>query len=177
MYKQPKKASVPIFDDKVIQAKKQVSLFADLSRQYPQFKDNFKTANNEYRHILSEFYKVRNDKLVSSSKNKSKTMWSILNNTIGKSKNVKVSMEIEENGKILNTRQLTEKFNKFFINAPKTVTSNLPQCTDFQFIDNCLEGISNSLFLRPLSEEEVLDLISKLKTLTPLDTMKYQIYY
>lgn len=156
-------ASVPIFDHKVIQAKKQVSLFADLSRQYPQFKDHFKAANNEYRHILSDFYKDRNDKLVIASKNKSKAMWSILNNTLGKSKNGKAGMEIEENGKILNTSELTEKFNTFFINAPRIVTSDLPQRIDFHFIDDCLEGANYSLFLRPLSEEDVSDLILKLK--------------
>lgn len=157
------KTQVSKNNPEVIAAKNRVQLFADLSRKYPQFKEQFKIVNEEYRQLLSSTYINNNDQLVLKAKNKSKAMWNVINNSLGKSKKNNLQIEIEENGKIMNPTECAEIFNNFFISASKNIAANMSKDVDHQFLGSCLKPSTNSLFLRALTEEDVLDLINKLK--------------
>ena len=147
----------------IIAARNKVQLFADLSRKYSQFKEQYKIVNNEYRQLLSSACIKRNDQLVAKAKNKGKAMWTIINNSLGKSKKTKMQIEIEDSGKILNPTECTEAFNNFFITASKNAVANISKDLDQQFLASCLKPSTNSLFLSALTEEDVLELINKLK--------------
>ena len=88
-------------------------------------------------------------------------MWNIINNTSIDHSNI----ELKGNGKILNLNECAETFNNFIISGPKDIISILSLASDHQFIDSNFKDLTNknSLFLRPLTEEDVLELIHKLK--------------
>lgn len=146
------------------EAKDRVCLFADLSRQYPEFKQLFTAANNEYRKVLSTTSKLQNDEMILNSSNKNKAMWTIINNVSrGAKKSPMSNIEIEDSGKLLDPKQTANSFNDFFISAAKNITTHIPQNTDYEFIESCINNSSKSLFFKAVIPEDILDIIANLK--------------
>lgn len=145
-------------------AKNRVCLFADLSRQYPEFRHLFTLANNEYRRVLSSTSKLQNDEIIMNAGNKNKAMWTVINNvTKGSKKPAKYNIKIKNNGKVLDPKQTANHFNDFFISAARNITSNIPQTTDLNFIESCIIESNRSLFFKAVIPEDVFDIIANLK--------------
>ena len=92
--------------------------------------------------------------------------WSIINSIRCKSKNNKLPKFIDTNGVIItNRREICTKFNEYFVNVAKNLNadkySNLDAPDFKQYLRN---SITNSLFLSPITDNEIYDIINSLDT-------------
>lgn len=109
-----------------------------------------------------QFYDLR----FGETENNPKKFWKNINHLIY-NKNPKKQCEIEirdGDGKMINTVETVNKFNKYFINLPKTVLETQYGNLNELIINSTINQSSvNSLFLEPTDETEIMAAINKLK--------------
>jgi hypothetical protein len=100
---------------------------------------------------------------ISSAENKSKAMWDIVKVELGNQKKAKENIEINENGKnIQNPRDIANVFNEYYTSVAKKILSNNQVTKTNEINVNAVKYNSNSMFLTPTTEEEVVDIIKGL---------------
>ena len=114
-----------------------------------------------YKKVINQAKKIHNDKYINSSKNRSKAMWDLINTELGKGragpKNIKLNVD---NVEIKSPQQVANKFNEFFANAAENLLStNLPSYNN----DILVKVNEKSMFLTPVTEEEVAEITKSLK--------------
>ena len=95
-------------------------------------------------------------------------MWIIIKNVFrGAKKSPIFNIKIKDNGKLLNPKQTANSFNDFFISAAKNVTTHIPQNTDYDLIESCVNksSKSKSLFFKTVIPEDILGIIANLKNI------------
>lgn len=117
---------------------------------------------NIYKKVIIEAKKMYNDSFFSKSTNKSKAVWSIINNNLNHKKPKNEINEIKINNNLETDPYLiAQHLNKYFIDLPAKLNDDLDgNSTEINFHPN-----SNfpSLFLKPVSESEIYNIIMKLK--------------
>ena len=129
-------------------------------------KTNYKSYRSKLKKLIqqAELDYFRN-KFNNSSGNIRKA-WSVINSIRCKSKNNKLPNFIDTNGVIItNRREICTKFNEYFVNVAKNLNadkySNLDAPDFKQYLRN---PITNSLFLSPITDNEIYDIINSLDT-------------
>ena len=96
-----------------------------------------------------------------------KRTWRILKSVMNKY-NTKPTLPkyfIHDNDKLTNKEDIAQQFNNFFSTIGETVSNNVPD-TDVPFTDFLPPNHNRSMFLTPVTNEEILTTTSKLKAKT-----------
>ena len=117
-----------------------------------------------YKNLLKEAKKMENNKFILSSKNKTKGIWQVINKESGKLPYNNYNMQLRNNTELITDPSIiSEKFNSYFINIVKDLLNKnsayQPKHTSQHDIKTC----PWSMFLSPITENEVENVISKLK--------------
>ena len=107
---------------------------------------------------------MENNKFILSSKNKTKGIWQVINKESGKLPYNNYNMQLRNNTELITDPSIiSEKFNSYFINIVKDLLNKnsayQPKHTSRHDIKTC----PWSMFLSPITENEVENVISKLK--------------
>lgn len=123
-----------------------------LCRLDSKYKTQYKVVKKEYDNLLQITRSERYQKRILTSDNKSKCMWAIYRENIGKEEHSDIG--IGEN-----IEQLPTLYNKFLLNKIPDIIKILNNVkTDVQINPN-----SRSMLLRPVSEAEVCGFATKMK--------------
>ena len=125
---------------------------------------NYKLFNNIYNKLRRLAKQLYYRDRIEDAKHDMKETWKILNNLMGrgggKSSNIK---NILINGNLIeNKRDMASAFNNFFSSIGNDTISKIPS-TAFSFQNYLPAPRTNSIFLEPVTEFEVNDIILKLK--------------
>ena len=136
--------------------REKVSMYNDLSKKDPKYKDVFKCLNNIYKEKLKLSFIAHNDKIVINSKNKSKAMWQIIHN-LQKNNNSSREIIFSDKGVAVPNVAVANNFNQYF--------TDLPTCdnVDMDFIQECVPLCDRTFFLSPVCEQDVILFINSLK--------------
>jgi len=117
-----------------------------------------------YKRVIREAKRRDNDRYVTEASNSTKAIWQVINKQIGKSQDEDYKFELKvDNNIMLKPMEITEKLNKHFTN---TVTELVQQNINKRSYNNVryvIKHCSKSIFLFPVTEEEVVSLTKKLK--------------
>ena len=132
----------------------------------------YKNYKNKLTRILRNSEKDYYDKLLVEQKNNIKGTWSILNSIIGKKKTSNAYPEIfKHKDKIYKSeKEISNGFNDFFVNVGPDLAKNIvaPDNVD---IDKYLNNRTvNSMFLTPITEDEILKIINKIEAKKSTDS-------
>jgi hypothetical protein len=114
---------------------------------------------SEYRRMIMEAKQGYVSNLVSNSYNRSKTMWSVVNQARGKLNKHKTELKVPIT---------PNEFNDYFINFLKIIGGS-PAVTKHSKTYKCHEKVNSTLFLSPASQEEVSEAIDSLSNSTARD--------
>lgn len=146
-----KKQNQQVTDPELEWCKKQLDILYVLSCVDTSLNRQYKEVKKIYENTLAKKKAEHYQHKIEQSDNKSKTVWSIINN-IRNGADPPRDIQIHGDGKII-----ADRFNNFFLNYTKDLVPNITT-------ENiCLEQIDRSLFLKPITEIEILSIIKNLK--------------
>jgi len=102
-------------------------------------------------------------KIISSATNKSKTLWKIINKEIGNSQqapNIIINSQVKI---ITNPQMITEKFNSYFTDIIEDLLSQVNSHCPKQNLKFQTKESPKSMFIAPVTEAEVIQVIKDLK--------------
>ena len=134
------------------------------------------TLNNEhnyklYKRVLNrslrlaekEFY----DKIFENNKNNLIKSWQIIKNIINKNKGIQLPTNFKINNQLVNDKNyIAESFNKFYVNIGSTLAQDIPACRGNP-LDYIVNANVNSIYLNPVQDTEVINIIKELKASSP----------
>lgn len=144
-------------NDEIIALKRQLSIYSDLSKRYPQFIELRNEAHQNYNSKLKDARRQYYDRQISQAENKQKQMWQIISKLQNKTR-PDHNIEITENNIVLTDIDLANRFNQYFTTVPLPSTNK-----DLAFLESNVPMHSNSLFLAPLVDSDIIEIIDKLK--------------
>ena len=107
-----------------------------------------------------------NTRLLELNKGNLKETWKLLNSIINKKKKTMLlGNEFEKNGEpITGNENIANGFNNYFVNVGPSLAYNIP-VTDTHFSQYLSDStnVKNSLFLNPVTEDEILRVVAQLK--------------
>ena len=110
-----------------------------------------------------EYYQTR----FTESRNNIIKSWKIIRDVINNRKNATktVTFRINEHD-FTDQHKIAEKFNEFYVNIGPTLASKIPagRYDPITYIKN---GTTNSIYLRPVNEEEVSNILKDMKNSSP----------
>jgi hypothetical protein len=113
-----------------------------------------------YKRVFKEAKKRENDRYVIESANRPKAMWRLINREIGNAPKNEQKLELKGGNKITsNPAEITDKLNSQFINTVKEMMKH----NNGSVYDLELTHCPNSIFIYPVTEEEVISLTKSLK--------------
>ena len=111
--------------------------------------------------MLREAKKRDNNRYIAESADKPKAMWRLINREIGKPTGKEQELQLKIGNKILSKpTEVTDKLNSHFMN---TVKDLITQKNNVSIYDLKIEHCPNSIFICPVTEEEVIGLAKSLK--------------
>ena len=128
----------------------------------PNLKLHYKNYTNILRKVIHESKLKCNTEFIKKAENKGKAIWEVVKRETGK-KSCETNNEIEmcSNGQVIhNPLEIAEMFNTYFANVTKN--SEIPSTHSAQPIMELPETV-NTIFLTPVTPDEVLKIINKLK--------------
>jgi hypothetical protein len=99
-----------------------------------------------------------------ASKSNLKNTWKLLKEIINKKKNANISKKFYLNGSLItDNKVIAQQFNNFFSNIGPNLAANIPNSntTPISFMPN---RVAHSIFLNPVSNEEVYNIIVNLNS-------------
>ena len=134
-----------------------------LSSNCNQALEKYKKYKNKLTKILRSCEKHYFDKILKEQSNNIRGTWKILNSIIGKNKvSKKYPEKFKQNNSIItNKKDISNGFNSFFVNiGPDLAKSIIPQ-ENSDITDYLKESTSNSMFIKPTNEKEILEIVSQ----------------
>lgn len=123
----------------------------------------YKKYKQIYRRLLRSAKRKFSDNKIINSKNKSRTVWNLINATIKKPVNKSVSF-LHESREYTDFSEIANLFNNYFVNIPKKIEN---ANSNIQFSDSVqIHKTTNTLYLYPVHNNEVLNAINELKNTT-----------
>ena len=122
---------------------------------------------SEYRNLLtSQMKKAEKDyyqTLIIENKSSMRKTWTIIKSVINNNKSNKVTSEFKtENSQIITDKaEISNKFNKYFINVEPSLASKIPDSSK-NYRDFLPPWNEESMYLDPVSCDELKKIISKL---------------
>ncbi|KAE8752907.1 hypothetical protein FOCC_FOCC000252, partial [Frankliniella occidentalis] len=121
----------------------------------------FKKYKSLYKQVIKKAKCLHNQRTVLNSENKCKTIWSVINSNIGKSKQEHKNMNIrrtEDSPIVENPDTVSNMFNDYYLNIIEDLQkNNLGNGT------TTTKPINSSMYLGSVSTNEVISAIGKLK--------------
>ena len=144
----------------------------------------YKTFRNKLKHVLLTAEKKHYADTLEANKSNMKKTWTILKGIINlnKSKRVQEKFKLQDETITDNKVTISESFNTFFVNIGPNLAkgmSNQPQIPE-SFMGN---RISNTIFLEPVTNQEIHKLVMSLKNGAPgydgikSDTLKLSVQH
>lgn len=128
----------------------------------PALTNHYKLYKSTYRKVIKLAKKLYYCGKISTSSNKSKTMWSIINKETKNIENRNTIKEISHNGlTITDPQSIANNFNDYFTSIPDKLISTLEpsNCSElFNF-----KSLDNSFFFEPVCISELFNIIRDLK--------------
>jgi hypothetical protein len=125
--------------------------------------DYIKNYNKIYKKILKQAKKRDNDRYVTEASNKIKAMWQLINKQIGKTQEEVKNFELRVgNNLVINPNEVTEILNGHFTN----IMTELAKKSNIGWNNKISPKINKcvtSVFIYPVTEEEVVSLAKTLK--------------
>jgi hypothetical protein len=100
---------------------------------------------------------------IRASRNKAKAMWDLIKEELGTQKKTPKNTEISKNGSnIWDTETVANVFNDYYASIAQKILRDNPSSKTKEMNVNTVKYNSNSMFLTPTTEKEVVDLIKGL---------------
>lgn len=118
----------------------------------------------EYRNLTNNLIKkVKRDyyhNIILENKNNIKTVWEIVNESLNEKRSSKKIIIKQNNVDLVNDKDISENFNNFFINVGENMANKIQvdKLLKRRNINGC-----NNMFLKPISENEIMKTINELK--------------
>ena len=123
----------------------------------------YKTYRNRLNYLIRAAERQYYQDQISKHKSNLKKSWQIIKTIINKSKYRLSASEFKCNGKtITNRRQISEKFNKFFVNVGSNLTKNIPKSRK-DLMDYINHEINECFYVMPVTDEETAKIIASFK--------------
>ncbi|KAK3924267.1 putative RNA-directed DNA polymerase from transposon BS [Frankliniella fusca] len=144
--------------------KEQLDLAYEIYKSGPENHSLLSKINDlrkKYHEKLRESHIIRNSNMIKSSDNISQSTWKIINsNKIGKT-STKEQIKLNVNGEIVSSSNMVaNELNNYYVNLPKGNSSDLKEITLYS------EKIAATMFLDPVTPQELLEIINTLKNKT-----------
>ena len=126
----------------------------------------YKLYKNKLTSILRLAEKSYYLKLLTEKKGDAKGIWKILNNVINKKQgHHELAKQFECNGEMIHDRiAIANEFNTFFANVGPNLAMTIPVIDNGPSIHDYLgNGNINSMFLNPVSEDEIINIVKSFK--------------
>jgi hypothetical protein len=116
------------------------------------------------KHVISTAKKQYNDTHISHAKHSTTEMWKIINRNLGNSRKHHVTYCINRNSeKITHPQLVAEAFNSYFIDKIDEIIENNKSNKGICNNHTLLKRNQHSMFLFPVSENEIETIVGKLK--------------
>lgn len=138
--------------------------------------DKYKSYKNKLINIIRSNRHLYYHNMLEQHKNNIQSTWKVLNSIIKKQTNKNdYPNYFVKDGQILNgNKEMSMAFNNFFANVGPSLANEIPQPSDVKEIDkNIIKGNVNSLFLRSVDENEIIQIVSKLKNKRSTDCFEF----
>ena len=125
----------------------------------------YKTYKNRLTSVLRlaerHYYKQE----LTKYKSNLKCTWKLLNSVLNKKTKDQplITCFIQDNKIIENRQDIANGFNDFFINIGPKLASTIPNVNDRHFLDYISNFVTRTIFLKPVTEIEVLDIVYSFK--------------
>lgn len=142
-----------------------LSELLSVDRKNTHLKSLLSQCKTSYHHLLIDLKKYKINQLISSSENKTKTSWQIINQETRLNKiSHKVVNIKNNNGEFVSTAEACQMFNKHFLEVPKNIMSNLNLVKGGKVIDRETEWFNkDSIVLHFVSAGEISKIIKMVK--------------
>ena len=137
--------------------------------------DKYKKYKNKLTAILRRCEKQYFTELLEINKGNMKETWKILNGLINKkSKGKQISTEFNgDESKITGDKTIANGFNNFFVNIGPSLAKRIPKCKDSLFTQFLPDKIEDTMFLQPVTEEEIMQQVKNAKNKKSKDHDKF----
>ena len=127
--------------------------------------EKYKKYKNKLTAILRRCEKQYFTELLEINKGNMKETWKILNGLINKkSKGKQISTEFNgDESKITGDKTIANGFNNFFVNIGPSLAKRIPKCKDSLFMQFLPDKIEDTMFLQPVTEEEIMQQVKNAK--------------
>lgn len=127
--------------------------------------EKYKKYKNKLTAILRRCEKQYFTELLEINKGNMKETWKILNGLINKkSKGKQISTEFNgDESKITGDKTIANGFNNFFVNIGPSLAKRIPKCKDSLFTQFLPDKIEDTMFLQPVTEEEIMQQVKNAK--------------
>lgn len=146
-----------------------------LYREYLKKRDNisenrYKKYKNKLTNILRSAEKLHYRNLVQDASGDVKKMWSVINSVLNRNKRQKTgpSTFIYKGRTVSGNVNIASCFNNFYVNIANELASNIPT-TDISPNKYLKNKINSSIFLKPVTEDEVIKIVNKFKSKSSKD--------
>jgi hypothetical protein len=119
-----------------------------------------------HKRVIKEAKRRENDRFLLQAANKPKAMWKIIKNELSKPSTIKYDLTIDiQSEKTVDLNKIAELFNAYFCEMPVNLLknnkpNNIPPPEKYRI---CIKGFNKSIFLSPITEEEVANVAMSLK--------------
>ena len=130
----------------------------------PEATENYKKFRNKLNHDIDKSKKLYYTNLFQTGQSDSKTLWKNIDKIIKfkKPKNNYINRIEKDNQIITDPKLICENINDFFINVGTNLANLIPNSNNPSKPENLIKINKNSIFLRPIYNKEILDMIAKL---------------
>ena len=127
--------------------------------------EKYKKYKNKLTAILRRCEKQYLTELLEINKGNMKETWKILNGLINKkSKGKQISTEFNgDESKITGDKTIANGFNNVFVNIGPSLAKRIPKCKDSLFTQFLPDKIEDTMFLQPVTEEEIMQQVKNAK--------------
>ena len=123
----------------------------------------YKQYRNRLNHLLRSAERKYYQDILKEHRSNIKRCWQIIKLIINKNKNISVNKRFKHNGKIVEDgKEIADRFNNFFVNVGSTLAKAIPQVSKSP-IEYIKENLENCFYIRPVTEIEIVDIISDFK--------------
>ena len=124
----------------------------------------YKTYRKRLNYLIRAAERQYNQDQISKHKSNLNKSWQIMKPIINKSMYRPSASEFKCNGKtITNGRQISDKFNKFFVNVGSNLTKNIPKSRKDP-VDYINHELYECFYVMPVTDEETAKYIASFKT-------------
>ena len=128
----------------------------------------YKTYRNKLNHILSHAEKKHYADLLEKSKNNVAKTWKILKTIINRNKAriIQSKFRLNNGYYVTDKHTISSKFNDFFVGIGPTLAKNIDK-QDISPSHYLGDKLPNTIFLKPVSQDEIVKLVKSLKNTAP----------